>query len=211
MASDSCDDVVEVDDPITRLINAFRKLPGIGERTATRLAFFVLNEPDQLARQLADALVEVKQRVGLCDRCCNLTDRPVCGLCDDARRDRSTICVVERTQDLRAIERTGDFRGLYHVLHGLISPLDGVGPDDLYIRQLVQRLQSRDDSDPVEEVIAATSPSVDGEATALYLKRLLEPMGIRVTRIASGVPIGSDLEYTDRVTLTRALEERREM
>ena len=205
------DDPIEVSDPVGRLVNAFRKLPGIGERTATRLAFFVLNQPEQLARQLADALVDVKQRVGLCQRCCNLTDQPVCSICDDARRDPSLICVVERTQDLRAIERTGDFRGLYHVLHGLISPLDGVGPDDLHLRELVQRLQSSPEADEVQEVIAATSPSVDGEATALYLKRLLEPMGLRVTRIASGVPIGSDLEYTDRVTLTRALEERREM
>lgn len=200
---------VEEGDPIGRLVNAFRKLPGVGERTATRLAFFVLDDAEGVARQLAEALVEVTQSVGLCERCCNLTDQPLCAICDDARRDRSVVCVVERTQDLRAIERTGDFRGLYHVLHGLISPLDGVGPDDLHIRQLVTRLRQQDDE--IEEVIVATSPSVDGEATALYLKRLFEPMGLQVTRIASGVPIGGDLEYTDRVTLARALEERREM
>ncbi len=196
-------------DPITRLVNAFRKLPGVGERTATRLAFFVLNEPEEISRELADALVEVKEKVGLCEKCCNLTDEALCAICRDSRRNQSVICVVERTQDLRAIERTGDYRGLYHVLHGLISPLDGIGPDDIYIRQLVTRLQS-DDAE-VEEVIVATSPSVDGEATALYLQRLLGPMAIRVSRIASGVPIGGDLEYTDRVTLARAIEQRREM
>lgn len=211
MTSSKSDDTVKTTDPITRLVNAFRKLPGIGERTATRLAFFVLNEPEEISRELADALVDVKQRVGLCERCCNLTDEDLCDICSDARRDRSLICVVERTQDLRAIERTGDYRGLYHVLHGLISPLDGVGPDDIHVRQLVTRLQDGDDGDAVDEVIAATSPSVDGEATALYLQRLLEPMGIQVSRIASGVPIGGDLEYTDRVTLTRAIEQRRQM
>ena len=198
-------------DPITRLVNAFRKLPGVGERTATRLAFFVLNEPEEISRELADALVEVKQRVGLCQQCCNLTDQPLCPICRDARRDQSLVCVVERTQDLRAIERTGDYRGLYHVLHGLISPLDGIGPDDIYVRELVTRLQKQNKDQPIEEVIVATAPSVDGEATALYLQRLLEPLGIRVTRIASGVPIGGDLEYTDKVTLARAIEERREM
>lgn len=197
------------DDPITRLVNAFRQLPGIGERTATRLAFFVLNESEEMSRELADALIDVKQRVGLCDQCCNLTDEDRCGICRDPRRDRSVVCVVERTQDLRAVERTGDFRGTYHVLHGLISPLDGIGPDDIYVRQLVTRLQQT--GDEIEEVIIATSPSVDGEATALYLQRLLSPMSLRVTRIASGVPIGGDLEYTDRVTLARAIEERREM
>ena len=198
-------------DPITRLVNAFRQLPGVGERTATRLAFFVLNESDEISRELADALVDVKEKVGLCEDCCNLTDRNRCAICEDARRDRSLVCVVERTQDLRAIERTGDYGGTYHVLHGLISPLDGVGPDDIYVRQLITRLQKTGGEEAIEEVIVATSPSVDGEATALYLQRLLEPLGVRVTRIASGVPIGGDLEYTDKVTLARALEQRREM
>ena len=245
-------DSADTADPITRLVNAFRKLPGVGERTATRLAFFVLNEPEEVSRELADALVDVKERVGLCEECCNLTNHSRCAICSDPRRDSSLICVVERTQDLRAIERTGDYRGRYHVLHGLISPLDGVGPDDIYVRKLVTRLQNcsadlevqqlqkpsadlevqqlqkpsadvevqqlqKPSADldvprlPVEEVIVATSPSVDGEATALYLQRLLDPIGIRVSRIASGVPIGGDLEYTDRVTLARALEQRREM
>lgn len=198
-------------DPISKLVNAFRKLPGIGERTATRLAFFVLNEPEETSRELAQALLEVRQTVGLCKWCCNLTDGDQCKICTDARRNRSLICVVERTQDLRAIERTGDFRGLYHVLHGLISPLDGIGPDDIHLRELLTRLGDRDKEDQIQEVIAATSPSVDGEATALYLQRLLEPMGLKVTRIASGVPIGGDLEYTDRVTLSRALAQRRQM
>ncbi len=195
-------------DPITRLVNAFRKLPGIGERTATRLAFFILNEGEEVARELSEALMEVKSQVGLCQTCCNLTDGESCSICGDARRDESLICVVERTQDLRAIERTGDFRGHYHVLHGLISPLDGVGPDDIHVRELVTRLQGEPE---VQEVIVATSPSVDGEATAMYLKRLLEPLGVDVSRIASGVPIGGDLEYTDRSTLTRAIEQRRQM
>ena len=196
-------------DPITRLVNAFRKLPGIGERTATRLTYHVLHEPEELARELASALMEVKERVGLCDRCCDLTDGSRCRICGDPRRDQRILCVVERTQDLRAIEGTGDFRGRYHVLHGLISPLDGIGPDDLHLRELLQRLQSEEEE--VQEVIVATSPSVDGEATALYLQRLLKPLGMRVSRIASGVPIGGDLEYTDRVTLARALAQRREM
>lgn len=208
-APDSSQDSAVGKDPISRLVNAFRQLPGIGDRTATRLAFFVIDEADEVAGELADALVEVNRSVGLCERCCNLTDSRLCGICEDARRGRSAVCVVEQTQDLRAIERTGDYRGLYHVLHGLISPLDGVGPDDLHIRSLVTRLQG--DDEEIEEVIVATSPSVDGEATALYLKRLFEPMGIKTTRIASGVPIGGDLEYTDRVTLSRALEQRREM
>ncbi|RDV37244.1 recombination protein RecR [Bradymonadaceae bacterium TMQ3] len=199
-------------DPITRLVNAFRKLPGIGERTATRLAFFVLNESEEMARELAEALVEVKERVGLCQVCCNLTEADVCEICRERRRDTTTICVVERTQDLRAIERTGDFRGLYHVLHGLISPLDGVGPDDIRLRELLTRLQTPPEGmEEPEEVIVACSPSVDGEATALYLQRLLKPLGLKVSRIASGVPIGGELEYTDRVTLSRALSQRREM
>lgn len=196
-------------DPITRLVNAFRKLPGIGERTATRLTFHVLHEPEELAQELARALKEVKERVGLCDRCCDLTDGPRCKICADPRRDQGVICVVERTQDLRAIERTGDYRGRYHVLHGLLSPLDGVGPDDIHLKELLRRLQGEEEE--VTEVIVATSPSVDGEATALYLQRLFKPMGLKVTRIASGVPIGGDLEYTDRVTLARALAQRREM
>ena len=199
-------------DPITRLVNAFAKLPGIGERTATRLAFFVLNQPEELAHELAEALVEVKEKVGLCERCCNLTDEGLCSICGSTRRDHSQICVVASTQDLRAIENTGEFQGVYHVLHGVISPLEGVGPDDIHVSELLRRLESADANggEEVDEIIVATSPSVDGEATTLYLKKLIKPLEIRISRIASGVPIGSELEYTDKSTLSRALSERRE-
>jgi recombination protein RecR len=201
---------MKTSDPITNLINALSRLPGIGERTASRLAFHILNQPDDLARELAEALVEVKARVGLCASCCNLTEEEYCAICRNPKRDRSKICVVETTPNLRAIENTGEYRGLYHVLHGLISPLEGVGPDDLHVAELLRRLQEGTaDGARVEEVILAMSPSVDGEATALYLSRLLKPTGIKITRIASGVPIGADIEYADRMTLSRALLERR--
>lgn len=200
---------MKTDDPITNLINAFAKLPGIGERTASRLAFFILNAPEQVAHDLAEALVQVKERVGLCERCCNLTQNELCDICGSAKRDQHSICVVESTPDLRAIENTGEFRGTYHVLHGLIRPLEGIGPDDVHIRELLVRLGAPDNE--VTEVILATSPSVDGEATALYVSKLLKPLDMRVTRIASGIPIGGDLEYTDRVTLSRALSQRREL
>lgn len=195
------------EDPITHLINAFARLPGIGERTASRLAFFVLNQPESLAHDLAEALVRVKAEVGFCSRCCNLTRGPFCTICEDTRRDPTVICVVESTPDLRAVERTGEFRGTYHVLHGLISPLEGIGPDDLRIRELLARLPGEP---PIREIIIATSPSVDGEATALYLARLLKPLGLSVSRIASGIPIGGELEYADRVTLSRAITQRRD-
>jgi recombination protein RecR len=200
-------------DPITRLVNAFAKLPGVGERTASRLAFFILNQPEEIASELAEALVEVKQRVGLCERCCNLTDERLCSICQAPKRDRALVCVVENTPDLRAIENTGEFQGTYHVLHGLISPLEGIGPDDVHIRELLKRLESAEANGGAEatEIIIATSPSVDGEATALYLSKLIKPLGIRVSRIASGVPIGSELEYTDKSTLSRALTQRRDL
>ena len=195
------------EDPITHLISAFARLPGIGERTASRLAFFVLNQPEDLAHDLSDALIRVKAEVGFCTRCCNLTRGELCTICEDTRRDPSLICVVESTPDLRAVERTGEFRGVYHVLHGLISPLEGIGPDDLRIRDLLTRLPGVPE---IREVIIATSPSVDGEATALYLARLLKPLGVSVSRIASGIPIGGELEYADRVTLSRAISQRRD-
>ncbi len=200
-------------DPITRLVTAFTKLPGVGERTASRLAFFILSQPAEIATELAEALVEVKEKVGLCERCCNLTDERLCAICQSPRRDRSLICVVENTPDLRAIENTGEFQGTYHVLHGLISPLEGIGPDDIHIRELLKRLESpaANGEAGVDEIIIATSPSVDGEATSLYLSKLIKPLGIRVTRIASGVPIGSELEYTDKSTLSRAISERRDL
>jgi recombination protein RecR len=200
---------LKTDDPITNLINAFAKLPGIGERTASRLAFFVLNAPESVAYDLSEALVLVKEQVGLCTRCCNLTQNELCDICAAPKRDRQTICVVESTPDLRAIENTGEFRGSYHVLHGLIRPLEGIGPDDVHIRELLIRFSTPEHE--IGEVILATSPSVDGEATALYLSKLLKPLDIKVTRIASGIPIGGDLEYTDRVTLSRALTQRREL
>lgn len=203
-------------DPITNLINAFSRLPGIGERTASRLAFHILNQPDELAKELAEALITVKARIGFCKRCCNLTEDDLCPICSNPKRDRTKVCVVESSPDLRAIENTGEFRGVYHVLHGLISPLEGIGPDDIRVAELVRRMTpSTEFGEPfveqIDEVILATSPSVDGEATALYLTRLLKPAGVKLTRIASGVPIGSDLEYTDRMTLSRALIERREL
>ena len=194
-------------DPIARLIQQLAKLPGIGEKTATRLAFHVLRAPDGYARELAAALTDVKEKVRLCAECMNLTEEDPCALCRDARRDGRMLCVVAHPTDLLAIERTGGFRGRYHVLHGVLSPLEGVGPDDLRIRELLERLGRGG----VEEVILATSPNVEGEATALYLAKTLKALGVKVTRIASGVPIGGELEYADGITISRALEGRREM
>ena len=193
-------------DPLARLVQQLAKLPGVGEKTATRLAFHILRAPESYAQELARALVEVKQRLKQCSLCCQLTEVDPCALCTDARRDPALICVVAQPQDLMAIERTGAFRGKYHVLHGVLSPLDGVGPDDLRIQPLLARLAGG-----VGEVIVATSPNVEGDATALYLARLIKPLGVKVSRIASGVPIGGDLEYADGVTLNRALEGRREI
>ncbi|MCA9527754.1 MAG: recombination protein RecR [Myxococcales bacterium] len=192
-------------DPIRRLIHAFSRLPGIGEKSAARLAFFVLDAEPHVASELAAALTEVRARIRKCSLCQNLTEQDPCRFCADGRRDAGLICVVENVQGLLAIERTGEFRGRYHVLHGRLSPLDGVGPDQIHIRELLGRLAG------VTEIIVATSPSVEGEATALYIQRLAGPLGVRVTRIASGVPIGSELEYADQVTLSRALAGRRDL
>lgn len=194
-------------DPLAVLIQQLGKLPGVGERTAARLAFHVLRAPESYAQELAAAILEVKRRLRPCSRCCQLTERDPCAICSSARRDSSTILVVGLPQDLLAIERAGSYNGQYHVLHGLLAPLEGVGPDDLKIKPLLARIGEG----TVKEVIVATSPSVEGDATALYLSRLIRPLGPRVTRIASGVPIGSDLEYADGVTLHRAIEGRREM
>lgn len=196
-------------DPINRLIQELGKLPGIGHKTATRLAFHVLRAPPQQVRDLQQALSDVKDKIRLCSSCMNLTEQDPCALCADARRDSHVICVVAQPTDLLAVERTGSFRGRYHVLHGVLSPLDGIGPDDLRLRELIQRLSA--DPTEVHEVIVATSPNVEGEATALYLSRTLKPLGVKVTRIASGLPIGGELEYADGITITRALEVRREM
>jgi recombination protein RecR len=197
-------------DPIARLIQALGKLPGIGEKTATRLAFHVLRAGPELAEELASALVDATQRTRFCRRCCTLTDRELCSICADERRDGGILCVVEHVADLRAIERTHEFRGRYHVLHGAIAPLDGVGPDQLKIKDLLTRLGTGEDAE-VKEIIVATNPSVDGEATALYLQRLLQPLGLRVTRIASGLPIGGDIEYADSATISRAFAARQRM
>jgi recombination protein RecR len=194
-------------DPIQRLIERLGRLPGIGEKTATRLAFHILRAPDVHARELAQAIIEVRDKVRLCSTCCHLTEADPCHICRDVRRDEHMICVVAQPTDLLAIERGGQYRGRYHVLHGVLSPLDGVGPDDLRISELLRRLVAP----AATEVILATSPNVEGEATAMYLARLLKPSGVRVTRIASGVPIGGELEYVDGVTLSRALEGRREL
>ena len=204
---------------ISRLVESFRRLPGIGPKSAQRLAYHVLRAPAQEARQLAEALIEVKERTVFCSRCQQISDSDPCPVCTDAQRDRSLICVVEEPLDLVAIERTRGYRGLYHVLHGVISPADGVGPDDLRIRELLARLRGGGHADggaggapsgavPVAEVIVATNPNLEGEATAMYLARLIEPLGVRVTRLARGLPAGADLEYADNVTLERALAHR---
>lgn len=193
-------------DPIARLTVLFAKLPGVGEKTAQRLAFHVLKSPPEYAQELAAALLALGQEVRLCSTCCNLTAQDPCAVCKDPQRDARVICVVESVPDLLAVERTREFRGLYHVLHGALSPLDGVGPAQLKIKELLARLGSG-----VEEVIVATDPTVEGEATALYLTRLVKPLGVKVTRIAQGVPMGGDLEYADQVTLARALQGRREI
>lgn len=187
------------------LINELSKLPGIGRRTAERLAYYLLKEDEGLSRGIAEAILDVKRRVRFCSMCGNLTEKDPCDICVDPRRDKSILCVVEEPKDIWSIERIGTYRGRYHVLMGAISPLDGVGPEKLRIRELVKRIES----EGVEEVIVATDPNVEGDATALYISKLIKPIGISVTRIASGLPVGGDLEYADSVTLSKALAGRR--
>jgi recombination protein RecR len=194
-------------EPVARLIEALQRLPGIGPKTAQRLTFFLLKRPVDEVRELSAALVAVKERIVACRGCFNVTDEDPCRICSDPRRDDRVLCVVEEPNDLLAMERTGEFRGRYHVLLGALSPLDGIGPDDIKVRELLARL----DAGGVAEVILATNPNVEGEATALYLAKLLRPLGLRVTRIARGLPVGGDLEYADQVTLSKALEGRREI
>jgi recombination protein RecR len=196
-----------VADPIARLVKELARLPGIGEKTAQRLAFHILKAGPGYAGDLAAAVTGVVRDVRLCSSCQTLTDRDPCPICADPQRDARTLCVVEGVPDLVAVERTHEYRGRYHVLHGALSPLDGVGPSDLKIRELLLRLEQA----PTAEVILATNPDVEGEATALYLTKLLKPLGVKVTRIAQGVPMGGDLEYADQVTLARALSGRREL
>jgi recombination protein RecR len=198
---------VHYPEPVARLIDALQRLPGIGPKTAQRLTFFLLKRPAEEVRELSQALVAVKDRIVYCQTCFNVTDQDPCRICADPARDGRLLCVVEEPNDLLAMERTGEFRGRYHVLLGALSPLDGIGPEDLKVRELLARL----DAGGMQEVILATNPNVEGEATALYLARLLRPLGIRVTRIARGLPVGGDLEYADQVTLSKALEGRREI
>ncbi|MFW0859768.1 MAG: recombination mediator RecR [Dehalococcoidia bacterium] len=192
-------------EPVSRLIEEFHKLPGIGPKSAARLAYYLLRMPEAEARSLAEAIVAVKERIALCSLCQNMTDADPCAICGNMKRDQTMICVVEEPLDILALERTGQYNGLYHVLHGVISPIEGIGPDDLKIGELLARL--KDGS--VAEVILATNPSLEGEATAMYLQRLISPLGLRVTCLARGLPVGGDLEYADEVTLSRALEGRR--
>jgi recombination protein RecR len=192
---------------IDDLTGEFARLPGIGRKTAQRLVYHLLRQPADQSRRLADALIALTERVRRCDRCRNLTETPLCAICADPRRDGQLVCVVEEASDIASIERSGEFRGLYHVLGGRLSPLDGIGPGDLAIDALVARMGP----EGVHEVILATNPSLEGEATALYLQRQLAPAGVRVTRIARGLPVGGDLEYADGVTIAQALSARRDM
>jgi recombination protein RecR len=194
-------------EPLSRLIEHLQRLPGIGAKSAQRLAYHILRHPREEADQLRDAIRDVKERVTYCSICNNITDVDPCAYCTDERRDRHVICVVEEPQNVAAIEKTREFRGVYHVLMGALSPLQGVGPDDLKIRGLLRRVEDG----TVTEVVLATNPNVEGEATALYLARLLKPLGIRVTRIATGIPVGSDIEYADEITMSKAMEGRREV
>ena len=194
--------------PLARLIDAFHRLPGIGPKSAQRLAYHVLRAPEAEAHDLAEALLDIKQRIHLCAVCQNLTESDPCGLCDDPSRDPTRVCVVEEPLDVLAVERAGAFRGRYHVLHGHLSPMDGVGPEQLKVQQLLARLGAADGAPPIDEVILATNSNLEGEATAAYLARLIGPLGVRVTRIAHGLPMGSDVEYADERTLHQALEHR---
>lgn len=194
-------------EPVSRLIEELSKLPGIGPKSAARLTYYLLRIPEAEARALAEAIIAVKEKTVLCSSCQNITDSNPCAVCASKERDHSIICVVKDPLDIMALERTGQYRGLYHVLHGVLSPMDGIGPDDLKIKELLQRLKAGS----VSEVILATNPNLEGEATAMYLQRLLSPFGVRLTRLARGLPVGGDLEYADEVTLTHALEGRREM
>lgn len=193
--------------PLANLIEHFRALPGIGQKTAVRLAYHVLDMDAAAAKSLASAILEAKEKIGYCSTCFNLSDRNPCAICSDEKRDHSVICVVEQPQDVAAMERMHEYKGVYHVLHGALSPLEGVGPDDLRIKELLTRLYDTN----VKEIIMATNPNVEGEATAMYIAKLLKPSGIKVTRIAHGLPIGGDLEYADEVTLAKAMENRREI
>ncbi len=196
-----------VAEPIQRLIEALERLPGIGPKSASRLAFYILRMPEDQVQDLADAIATLKENIVTCSRCQNLSQTDPCAICSDPARDQHLVCVVEDPLDVVAIERTGVYNGLYHVLHGAINPVEGVGPEDLRVDALLERLER----EPIEEIVIATNPNMEGEATAMYLARLLHPKGVRVTRLARGLPVGGDLEYADEVTLSRALEGRRDI
>ena len=192
---------------ITKLITQFEKLPGIGHKTAVRLAFFVLESPKSYAEEMSKVLIEAKEKVKFCSKCYNITESDPCEICSSKKRDESVICVVENVKDVVAMEKTHEYTGLYHVLHGCISPMNNITAGDIKIKELLERLSD----DKVKEVILATNPTVEGEATAMYIARLIKPLGIRVSRIAHGIPVGGDLEYTDEITIIKALEGRRDM
>lgn len=194
-------------EPISRLIEELSKLPGIGEKNATRLAFHIFRSSEGYARSLSSAIISTKSDVRMCSRCFNFTEKDPCAICSDPSRDPQTLCVVEEPLDLLAIERSGEFRGQYHVLHGVISPLEGVGPEDLRIKELLARVNRED----IREIIIATGTNVEGEATAVYLSRTIKPLGIRTSRIAYGIPVGGDIEFIDELTLGKALRDRKEM
>ncbi|SJZ78753.1 recombination mediator RecR [Garciella nitratireducens] len=193
--------------PIEKLMEEFSKLPGVGNKTAQRLAFHVLNISKEDAYQLANSIIEAKEKIKQCSICQNITDVDPCNICRDPKRDEEVICVVQESRDIVAIEKTREFKGKYHVLHGAISPMEGIGPNDICIKELLERLQK----EQVKEIILATNPSIEGEATAMYIAKLIKPLGIKVTRLAHGIPIGGDLEYTDEVTISKALEGRTEL
>lgn len=193
--------------PLARLIEQFERLPGIGKKTAQRLAYYVLDLPKSEAEKFSAAILDAHEKIHYCKLCCNLTDQELCNICKNPNRDTSIICVVEDPRDVTAFERTQEFNAMYHVLHGVISPLNGVGPDQIRIKELLSRVNSG----KVKEVIMATNPTVEGEATAMYISKLLKPLGIKVTRLAYGIPVGGDLEYADEVTLSRAIEGRNEI
>ena len=193
--------------PLNELISQFERLPGIGSKTAQRLAYSILEQPPERAEKFAEALVNARRKIHFCKVCQAFTDKEVCSICDNTQRDHSVICVVAEPKDVMAFERTHEYEGTYHVLHGVISPMEGIGPEDINLKALIQRLQASD----VKELIIATNPNIEGEATAMYIARLIKPAGIKVTRIAHGIPVGGDLEYADEVTLLKSLEGRREL
>ena len=192
---------------IEKLIESFEKLPSIGHKTAARLAFYMLNSSEEETKEFVNSILEAKKNLKYCSKCYNISDTDPCQICGNAKRDQSIICVVEDVRDIIAMERTHEFKGVYHVLHGSISPMNGVGPDDIKIKELLSRIMNGN----VNEIILATNPRVEGEATSMYISKLVKPLGVKTTRIARGIPVGGDLEYTDEITLTKALEGRREL